>query len=113
MKILLSGGGTAGHINPAIAIANYIRQRCPECEILFVGTRSGLERKLVPKAGYDIRYIEVKGLKRSLSPENFKVLAEYITSIRASKRILREFRPDAVIGTGDMFARRLLRRRHQ
>lgn len=100
MKILLTGGGTAGHINPAIAIANYIRQRCPECEILFVGTRGGLEKKLVPKAGYDIRYIEVKGLKRSLSPENFKVLAEYITSIRASKRILREFRPDAVIGTG-------------
>ena len=100
MKLLLTGSGTAGHINPAIAIANYIRQCCPECEFLFVGTRAGLETKLVPKAGYDIKYIEVMGLRRSLSPENIKVFVKYVKSMGESKKIIREFAPDAVIGTG-------------
>ena len=63
MRILLTGGGTAGHINPAIAIANYIKEKNPECEFLFVGTKRGLEKNLVPKSGYKIEYIDVLGLK--------------------------------------------------
>mgnify|MGYP003290943384 CR=1 FL=1 len=100
MRVLLTGGGTAGHINPAIAIANYIRGKEKDSEFLFVGTQHGLEKKLVPKCGYDIKFIEVMGLKRSLSPQNIKVFINYIKSIRESRRIIKEFKPDVVIGTG-------------
>ncbi len=100
MRVLLTGGGTAGHINPAIAIANYIKEKDSKSEFLFVGTQRGLEKNLVPKCGYDIKFIEVMGLRRSLSAENIKVLVNYIKSIRDSKRIIKEFKPDVVIGTG-------------
>ncbi len=100
MRILLTGGGTAGHINPAIAIANYIKEKEPESEFLFVGTERGLEKNLVPRCGYKIKFIEVMGLRRSLSLENIKVFFNYIKSINDSRRIIKEFKPDAVIGTG-------------
>ena len=100
MRVLLTGGGTAGHINPAIAIANYIKEKEPGSEFLFVGTMRGLEKNLVPKCGYDIKFIEVMGLRRSLSAQNIKVLAKYIKSIRDAKRIIKEFKPDVVVGTG-------------
>ena len=100
MRVLLTGGGTAGHINPAIAIANYIKEKEPDSQFLFVGTQHGLEKNLVPRCGYDIKFIEVMGLKRSLTPENIKVLFSYIKSMRDSARILKEFKPDVVIGTG-------------
>lgn len=100
MRVLLTGGGTAGHINPAIAIANYIKEKEPESKFLFVGTKHGLEKNLVPRCGYDIKFIEVMGLKRSLSPENVKVLFNYIKSMNDSARIIKEFKPDVVIGTG-------------
>ena len=79
MRVLLTGGGTAGHINPAIAIANYIKEQDSESEFLFVGTQRGLEKTLVPKCGYDIKFINVMGLRRSLSAENIKVLINYST----------------------------------
>ena len=82
MRVLLSGGGTAGHINPAIAIANYIKEKEPKSEFLFVGTEYGLEKNLVPRCGYDIEFIDVMGLRRSLSAENLKVLLKYIKSIK-------------------------------
>ena len=100
MRVLLTGGGTAGHINPAIAIANYIKEKEPDSEFLFVGTPYGLEKNLVPRCGYDIKFIEVMGLRRSLSPENVKVLIKYIKSMRKSAKIIKEFNPDIVIGTG-------------
>ena len=100
MRVLLTGGGTAGHINPAIAIANYIKEKEPDSQFLFVGTQHGLEKNLVPRCGYEIKFIEVMGLKRSLSPENFKVLFNYLKSMRDSARIIKEFKPDIVIGTG-------------
>lgn len=100
MRVLLTGGGTAGHINPAIAIANYIKEKEPGSEFLFVGTMRGLEKNLVPKCGYDIKFIEVMGLRRSLSAQNIKVLFKYIKSISDAKRIIKEFKPDVVIGTG-------------
>lgn len=100
MRVLLTGGGTAGHINPAIAIANYIKEKDKNAQFLFVGTERGLEKTLVPKCGYDIKFIDVMGLRRSLSVENIKVLYNYIKSFADSKKIIKEFKPDVVIGTG-------------
>ncbi len=100
MRVLLTGGGTAGHINPAIAIANYIKEKEPESEFLFVGTERGLEKTLVPKCGYDIKFIDVMGLRRSLSVENIKVFINYVKSTGVAKRIVKNFKPDVVIGTG-------------
>lgn len=100
MRILLTGGGTAGHINPAVAIANFIKEKEKNAEFLFVGTRHGLEKELVPKSGYDIRFIDVMGLRRSLTAENIRVFAKYIKSMSAARRIIKEFAPDIVIGTG-------------
>ena len=100
MRVLLTGGGTAGHINPAIAIANYIKEKEPDSEFLFVGTERGLEKTLVPKCGYDIKFIDVMGLRRSLSVENIKVFINYVKSTGVAKRIIKNFKPDVVIGTG-------------
>lgn len=100
MRVLLTGGGTAGHINPAIAIANYIKEKEPHSEFLFVGTERGLEKTLVPKCGYDIKFIDVMGLRRSLSVENIKVFINYVKSTGVAKRIIKKFEPDVVIGTG-------------
>lgn len=100
MRVLLTGGGTAGHINPAIAIANYIKEQEPQSEFLFVGTERGLEKTLVPKCGYDIKFIDVMGLRRSLSAENIRVFINYVKSMRDAHHIVKEFKPDIVIGTG-------------
>lgn len=100
MRILISGGGTAGHINPAIAIAKFFKKNNPDSDILFVGTKHGMEQKLVPNEGFKMQNIDVKGLKRNLSPENLKIIYKAIKSIGASKKIIKEFRPDIVIGTG-------------
>jgi len=100
MRVLMTGGGTGGHINPAIAIANTIKQNVPNSEILFVGRESGLENKLVPAAGYDIKYVEIQGIRRSLSPQNIKTAYLAAISPYKAKKIIREFKPDIVIGTG-------------
>lgn len=100
MRVLLTGGGTAGHINPAIAIANYIKKNEVDSQFLFVGTERGLEKTLVPKCGYDIKFINVQGLRRSLTIENVKVFVNYIRSTGKAKKIIKEFKPDIVIGTG-------------
>lgn len=99
MKILISGGGTAGHINPALSIADIAKKEVG-AEILFVGTERGLEKTLVTRAGYDIRFIDVYGLIRSLSPKNFIVIAKFLKAISDCKEIIKEFRPDVVVGTG-------------
>lgn len=100
MKVILTGGGTAGHVNPALSIAQIIQKNEPDCEIAFIGTKKGLEGKLVPKAGYPFHEIEVLGLRRSLSPQNVKVLYKAWTAYRSCKKLLKEYKPDAVIGTG-------------
>lgn len=99
MKILVSGGGTAGHINPAIAIAKRLKNQY-NAEILFVGRQGGMEDDLVQKEGFDIKYIEVLGLIRKLTFKNFEVLAKYVTAIKNAKKIIKEFKPDVVVGTG-------------
>ncbi len=100
MKAVLSGGGTAGHINPALSIAKKILKEDPKSQILFVGTPGGMENRLVAKEGFEIRHVEVKGFKRKLSAENIKAAYLAIASVGKAKKILREFRPDVVIGTG-------------
>ena len=100
MRVIVSGGGTGGHINPAIAIAKYIKEVEPESEILYVGTEHGLEKKLVPAQNIDITYIDVYGFKRKLSLSNLYVAFKAVKGIFDSKKILREFKPDVVIGTG-------------
>lgn len=100
MRAIISGGGTAGHINPAIAIASKICEKEPGSEILFIGTPGGMENSLVKKAGYKIKHIEIRGIKRSLSFDNIKTLLMALSSYRKSKKIIKEFKPDIVIGTG-------------
>ena len=100
MRVLMTGGGTGGHVNPALAIARTIAQNDRDAEIAYVGTKRGIENKLVGKAGYPMYHVEVKGIKRSLSPSNIKAAYLAVTSPVKAKRIIREFRPDIVIGTG-------------
>ncbi|MBE6680974.1 MAG: undecaprenyldiphospho-muramoylpentapeptide beta-N-acetylglucosaminyltransferase [Ruminococcaceae bacterium] len=100
MRVLVSGGGTGGHINPALAIADKIKKENPDAVIEYVGTQKGLESTLVPKAGYRIHFIKVKGFKRKLTLENFDALIKAFTSVSAAKKIIKQFKPDIVYGTG-------------
>ena len=100
MRVLITGGGTGGHVNPALAIANTIKQNDHDAVIAYVGTKRGIENKLVPKAGYPMYYVDVKGIKRSLSPSNIKAAYLALTSPIKAKKIIREFKPDIVVGTG-------------
>lgn len=100
MRVIMTCGGTGGHINPAIAIANTIKSNHPDAEILFVGTEKGQESKLVPHEGYEIRFVKSEGIKRSLSLSNIKALIMSQISPYIAKKIIKEFKPDAVIGTG-------------
>lgn len=104
MKILFAAGGTAGHINPAVSVAKYIKERYPECEIRFVGTKEGLESKLVPREGFPIDYIDARGFLRKLSLYNLGSLRRMFTSPKEAARILKAFGPDVVLGTGGYVA---------
>lgn len=104
MKVLLAGGGTAGHINPAIAIAQVIKAHNKDAEILFVGNEGGLEQRLVPEAGFEIKSVSIRGFKRSLSPkalaENVGTAFKAVTASKAAKKIIKKFAPDICVGTG-------------
>ncbi len=100
MKILFAGGGTAGHINPGIAIAKYLREKYQDASVVFVGTEKGLEKKLVPHEGFELRLIKVSGFKRKLSLHNVVALKELFSSLIAARKLIKEFKPDIVIGTG-------------
>lgn len=100
MRVLMTGGGTAGHINPALAIAETIKRNCPDAEIAFVGTPKGMENRLVPREGYKLYHVEIQGLRRSLSLSNIKTAYLTLTSVGKAKKIIREYKPDIVIGTG-------------
>ena len=100
MRALISGGGTGGHINPALAIADKIVKEDCDAVVEYVGTGRGLEAVLVPKAGYKIHFIKVKGFKRSLSLENIDAAIKAFTSVIEAKKIIKQFKPDIVIGTG-------------
>ena len=100
MRVIMTGGGTGGHVNPAIAIANTIKRNIPDAEILFVGTARGIENKLTAEEGYPIKHVEIKGFKRSLSPSNIKAAYLAFVSPMKAKKIVKDFSPDIVIGTG-------------
>ena len=104
MKVLLAGGGTAGHINPALAIAGYIKEQEPDAEFLFIGNRDGMEQRLVKQAGFPIESVVISGFHRSFAPKeiihNIKTVHYSFSSRRAAKKIIREFDPDICIGTG-------------
>jgi len=100
MKYLITGGGTGGHIYPALAIAEEIEKNDEKAEILYVGTEKGLEAKLVPKAGYKFEAVRVKSLPRKINKEFFSSIKELMLGILDSKKIIKDFNPDIVIGTG-------------
>lgn len=104
MRLLFATGGTAGHINPALAVASYIREQYPDTEFLFIGTADHMEARLVPNAGFDFKTIDINGFRRSFSPQaiiaNVKTVFKLIKSEKASRKIIKEFNPDVVIGFG-------------
>lgn len=100
MNVLMTGGGTGGHVNPAIAIANTIKKNIPDAKIAFVGTPRGMENKLVAKEGYDMYHVDIQGIRRSLSLSNIKTAYLALTSPIKARKIVKEFKPDIVIGTG-------------
>ena len=99
-RVIISGGGTGGHIFPAISIANALRKIDPEIEILFVGAEGRMEMEKIPAAGYKIVGLPVAGLYRSLSLKNFSVLIKLLKSLNKAKKIIKEFGPDVVVGVG-------------
>ncbi len=113
MKVLFAAGGTGGHINPALAVAGVVRERHPDAEILFVGTKDKMEAKLVPQAGYDFTTIKISGFQRKISFENLirniKTIWYLLTCNGQVKKILREFQPDVVVGFGGYVSGPVLR----
>lgn len=104
MHILFAGGGTAGHINPALAIAGFIKEKHPDAKISYIGTAKKLEATLVPRQGYDFYTIDVAGFQRKITPENIvrNVVAAYkaVNSSVTARKILKKLKPDIVVGTG-------------
>lgn len=100
MKLIIAGGGTGGHINPAIAVANEFVKRDDNNSVLFIGTKKGLEAQLIPKAGFLIKYIEVEGFLQKKSFYNFVVISKLVKSIIKCMNIIRKEKPDIVVGTG-------------
>ena len=117
MKILFACGGTAGHINPAIAVASYIRERHTDAKILFAGNPKGMEAKLVPAAGFEFVPIDIKGFQRQLSWFNIKYNLSAIKCLALSggrcRKIIQDFGPDVMVGTGGYVSGPLLRKGHQ
>ncbi len=108
-KIILSGGGTGGHIYPAIAIANELKKRYPESEFLFVGAKDRMEMEKVPQAGYEIEGLWISGLERKLTLKNMMFPFKLISSLWESRKIVKKFKPDVVIGTGGFASGPLLK----
>ena len=99
-RFIISGGGTGGHIFPAIAIADELKRRLPDAEILFVGAKDRMEMQKVPQAGYPIEGLWISGLQRKLSWQNLLFPLKFISSLLKARSIIKRFKPDAVIGTG-------------
>ncbi len=100
MRVLLTGGGTSGHVNPALAIADIIKEKEPDSEFAYIGTENGIEKKLAEREKIPFYSVKIQGLKRSLSPSNVKTAYLMMTSFAEAKKIISEFKPDVVIGTG-------------
>ena len=101
MNVIFTCGGTGGHINPAIAVANVLRERCPDANILFVGARGGMEEKLVPQAGYELVCLPGSGLSRKLNfdgiKKNVKAVQNVFSAVSQCRKIIKDFKPDVII----------------
>ncbi len=117
MRILFAGGGTAGHINPALAVAGYIKCRHPEAELFYIGTKRGLESKLVPEAGIKFYTIDVEGFQRKLSLTNIKrnisAVSKLMSASKNARKLLLKLKPDVVMGTGGYVSGPVLREAHK
>lgn len=100
MKVLLAGGGTAGHCNPALAIAGIIKAKNKDAEILFIGNEGSIEENLVQKAGFDFMAVKTQGFRRRITLDNFKTIWLYLKAKDRCRKIIKEFKPDLVVGTG-------------
>ena len=104
MNVIFTCGGTGGHISPALAVANLLKERCPEAKILFVGADDGMEKDLVPRSGFDLETVRIANFQRKLTPSgivhNVKSLSYMVSSRRKADKIIGEFQPDVIIGTG-------------
>ncbi len=104
MNVIFTCGGTGGHINPAIAVANTLRERHPDCKILFIGAKDHMEEQLVPQAGFELKCLEISGMSRGKSlsavKKNIKAVSQTVKAVKQCKKIIREFGADAIIGTG-------------
>ena len=113
MRIIFAGGGTAGHINPALAVASYIKEIEPDSEILYVGAQEGMEKKLVPQAGFNFKGITISGFSRKISLKSLKnnllTLKRIFTASIESNKIIKDFKPDICMGTGGYVSGPLLK----
>ncbi|MEB3100629.1 undecaprenyldiphospho-muramoylpentapeptide beta-N-acetylglucosaminyltransferase [Ferviditalea candida] len=101
MRVVLTGGGTGGHIYPALAVGDRLRQEDPATELLYIGTNEGLEREIVGKRGIPFEAVRITGFRRKLfSAHNVKTVVRFLRGVARSKKLLREFKPDVVVGTG-------------
>lgn len=100
MKVVIACAGTAGHVNPGLAIANKIMEEDKTSNVLFIGTERGLEQDLVPRAGYELKTIDAYGLSKKISIDNIKKMIKTLKGLSEAKKIIKEFKPDVVIGTG-------------
>lgn len=104
MNVIFTCGGTGGHINPAISVAKLLKERIPDSRILFIGAEDGMENKLVPREGFDLETIKISNFQRKLTPagiwHNVTTACHMAGSMRKAKRIIRDFAPDVIVGTG-------------
>ncbi len=100
MKVVVTGGGTAGHINPGLAVAAIIREKHTEAEIIFIGTKKGMETSLVPREGYRLELIRVRGFNRRISLDTIKALSDLVIGMIQAEKLLRKIKPDVIVGTG-------------
>ena len=100
MRLLLCGGGTAGHINPAIAVAEELKSRDKDSQILFIGREGGRENELITKAGFNFKTVNIEGIQRSISTDNIRRIIKALRAREMSERIIRDFKPDVILGTG-------------
>jgi len=109
IKVIISGGGTGGHIFPAVSVANELKRQNPDIEILFVGAEGKMEMEKVPAAGYKIIGLPVRGFQRKISIQNFSFFLKLYKSLRIAKRIIKDFKPDIVVGFGGFASGPVLR----
>ena len=100
MRVIIAAAQTGGHINPGIAIANKIKKESPNSKIMFIGTTRGIENNLVPRAGFELKTIEAYGISRNFSMSNIKNMFKTLRGCKSAKKIVKDFKPDIIIGTG-------------